>query len=235
MDMPEEIEVETKELQETIDEMREERDERAKEAKETAWTRWISLSTALLAVFAAIAALQAGSLVNEALIAKNNSVLNQAKASDQWAYYQAKGIKGNGARQTADLLAATPSLTKQADKWREEAKRYKEEQKEAEAEARKLEAERDEKNKESAELMEHHEVFAFCVTFLQVAIALSAVAALTKQKLVWYLSLLVGIAGLIYFGNGFARSAQPRKPAAETPVERSAPAPKAENGKKKPE
>ena len=55
--------------------------------------------------------------------------------------------------------------------------------------------------------MEHHEVFAYCVTFLQVAIALSAVAALTKQKLVWYFSMLVGLAGILYFSNGFLKAA----------------------------
>ena len=150
-------------------------------------------------------------------------MLSQAKASDQWAYDQAKGIKGNGARQTADLLSANPAQEKQAERWKEEAKRYKEEQKEAETEARKLESERDEQNRESADLMEHHEIFAFCVTFLQVAIALSAVAALTKQKLVWYLSVMVGIAGLIYFGNGFVHSVHSNKPAESAPTERAAP------------
>src|SRR5437867_1669371 len=83
--MPEEIEIETKELQETIEEMRDERAERLLEAKQSSWTRWISLSTALLAVVAAVAALESGSLVNEALIVKNNAVLKQSQASDQWA------------------------------------------------------------------------------------------------------------------------------------------------------
>ena len=92
--MPEEAEVETKELQETIEEMREERAERVEAERRTAWTRWISLGTALLAVVAAVGALQSGTLVNEALVKKNESVLHQAQASDQWAYYQAKGIKG---------------------------------------------------------------------------------------------------------------------------------------------
>src|SRR5580700_5594762 len=91
--MPEEIEVETSDLQDTIDELREEREEREREAKQTKWTRFISLTTALFAVVAAMAALLAGSLVNEAVIVKSDSVLQQAKASDKWAYYQAKGIK----------------------------------------------------------------------------------------------------------------------------------------------
>jgi len=76
--MPEEIEVETKDLQEAIEELHEEREE----LKHAGWTKYIGLSTAILAVFAAIGALQSGSLVNEALI-------DQVKASDSWNEYQA--------------------------------------------------------------------------------------------------------------------------------------------------
>ena len=47
---------------------------------------YIAISTALMAVFAAIAGLLAGHHSNEALI-------EQVKASDQWAWYQAKTIK----------------------------------------------------------------------------------------------------------------------------------------------
>ena len=57
------------------------------------WTLHLSLSTAIIAVFAAIASLQSGAAESEALLAKNESILAQAKASDQWAYYQAKNIK----------------------------------------------------------------------------------------------------------------------------------------------
>lgn len=201
--MPEEVEIETKELQETIEEMREEREERAREAKESAWTRWISLTTALLAVVAAIAALESGTLVNEALVTKNTAVLMQAKASDQWAYYQAKGIKGNGAKQTAALLAAIPGHESDGEKWKAEAERYNEDQKEITAKAKEYETERDKETTESEHQMHQHHTFAFCVTFTQVAIALSAIAALTKRKPVWYMSMLVGVAGIIYFAIGF--------------------------------
>ena len=74
----EEIEVPTEHLQEAIK-------EGAEEARER-WTLYVALSTAFMAVLAAIAGMQAGHHSNEALI-------DQIKASDQWAYYQAKSIK----------------------------------------------------------------------------------------------------------------------------------------------
>src|SRR5580698_4423516 len=141
--MPEEIEVETSDLQETIDELREEREEREREAQQTKWTRFISLTTALFAVVAAMAALLAGSLVNEAVIVKSDSVLQQAKASDTWAYYQAKGIKASSASETADLLSAADSKSKGGAKWRAEAAKQKAGQAKLKTDAEELEAKRD--------------------------------------------------------------------------------------------
>ena len=203
--MPEEPEVELHELQETIEELREEREERAAEKRESAWTRLISLSTALLAVLAAIAALQSGTLVNEAMVKKNDSVLAQAQASDQWNYYQAKGLKGNGAQQTADLLAAAPATAPLAKKYQQQAERYKREQEQIKKDAAKYEQDRDDASKECDAMLKRHHLFAFCVTFTQVAIALSAIAALTKRRPVWLFSLLVGVAGLVWFIDGLIK------------------------------
>src|ERR1700732_3812429 len=83
--MPEETEIDTDSLREKIAEEREKRG--------GSFLRWISLTTAILAALAAIASLKAGSTVNEALVLKTEATNLQAQASDQWAYYQAKGIK----------------------------------------------------------------------------------------------------------------------------------------------
>jgi len=76
--MPEEIEDPTEKLHESIL-------EEAEKAREK-WVLLVALSTAILAVFAAVCSLMAGHHANEALI-------EQIQASDQWAYYQAKGSK----------------------------------------------------------------------------------------------------------------------------------------------
>src|SRR5689334_13428424 len=83
--MPEGPEVETEKLHEAIHE--------ELEREGGAFLRSVALSTALLAALAAIAALQAGDSVNEALVLKAEATRLQAAASDQWSYYQAKGIK----------------------------------------------------------------------------------------------------------------------------------------------
>jgi hypothetical protein len=87
-DMPED-EIETGELKDKLDESTE-----AAEQRRARWIVHLSFSTALIAVLAAIAALESGTFSNEALLQKNEALLAQSKASDQWAYYQAKSVKG---------------------------------------------------------------------------------------------------------------------------------------------
>jgi hypothetical protein len=191
--MPEEIEIDTDKLRETIDE--------EIEHAGGSFLRLVSLSTAILAAIAAVASLRAGDTVNEALALKSDATRIQALASDQWAYYQAKGIKGAVSRASAVTWKAAgrpvpPDLEATAA-------RYDSEQKEIQVKAKELETERDAKEKEAASLLEKHHHFATAVAFFQVAIALGAVAALTRVKLVWYGSLALGATGIAMFAIPF--------------------------------
>jgi hypothetical protein len=194
--MPEGPEVDTDKLREAIDE------EIEKEEKESGnLLRTIALTTAVLAALAAIASLEAGATVNEALALKTEATQLQAKASDQWAYYQAKGIKATIADVARQSLTALEKpipdeLTKNKD-------RYAEEQKASKEKAEEFEKQLEEKNKESESLMTKHHYFAQSVALLQVSIALGAVAALTRRKPVWIGSTLLGLAGALIFGYAF--------------------------------
>src|ERR1700761_5038330 len=74
----EEPEVPTEHLHEHIHEAAHQRHDK--------WSMRVAISTAFMAAFAAVSSLMAGPQSNEALI-------TQIKASDQWSYYNAKGIK----------------------------------------------------------------------------------------------------------------------------------------------
>jgi hypothetical protein len=69
------------------------------------------------------------------------------------------------------------------------------EQTELERLARDKEHLRDRKSTEADELLHQHHRFADSVALFQVAIALGAVAALTRMRLVWFGSMLVGLVG----------------------------------------
>ena len=187
--MPEEIEIDTDKLRETIDS--------EIEHESSGLLRRIALSTALFAAFAAIVALRAGATVNEALVLKTESAVLQAKASDQWAYYQAKGIKAavaEGGTQSWLSAGKVPPAS-----LAERAERYATEQKEIKKLAEEDEHERDAKSAEADHLLHRHHLLADAVALLQVTIALGAVAALTRRPSMWVASMLLGATGVVVF------------------------------------
>jgi Domain of unknown function (DUF4337) len=168
----EEMEVPTEKLHETIEEEVEE----AVKKSERKGGMAIAISTALMAVFAAMASLLAGHHADEA-------VIEQIRASDKWAFYQAKGIKD-------EIL----SLSNNPDKETRSA-RYKSEQAEIQKDAK-------ESEDASHAHLEHHAILARAVTLFQISIAISAIAILTKKRLLWFISLGISCIGLYFFITG---------------------------------
>jgi len=164
----------------------------------TPWITWLSLSTAIIAVLAAIAALESGSYANDAIVDKNDAVLHQSKADDAWAHYQAKGVEAVVYATQAEG-AARPEL---AARWRAESEREKSERAEVRQLAEQEEAHVTEMDARSEHSLHAHHEFAKGVTIFQVAIALSAIAALTRRKAMWWVSLGLGAVGAGFFVMG---------------------------------
>ncbi len=197
--MPEE-DLDTRELQERLDEASE-RLEAAEMRATPRWLLYLSFSTAILAVFAAIAALESGTYSNQAILDKNEAVLHQAQASDQWAYYQSKGIKSVLTLGQSELVAGDhPEV---ATRLRHDAERYQREQEASAERARGYERLVAEKNDRSEAHLERHHTFAKAVTIFQISIALAAIAALARRRALWVLGLVSGCAGLAFLVMGF--------------------------------
>ena len=155
------------------------------------------MATAILAVVAAIGALKSGLLVNEALLAKNNALLQKSEQvkhltdkSDKYNYYQAEGLKSliyqTAAQAQPPGSAVAQDDLKQSDHYKDKQAEIKKQADEADAKGREAEEDAAKDNKESAEIMEKHHMFAFSVSLCQIAIALSAIAALTRSRHVWF-------------------------------------------------
>ena len=174
-----------------VDKQAEAAHEKAQEEKHRApWLRWLALSSACFAVIAAIASLKSGRCANEA-------ILKQAKATDQWAYYQAKGNKAATRLAEAEILAELHADPGRVAALRGDVDKYGREQDEIKAEAQHLES-------ESKEDLTRHEWFASTVTLLQVAIGLSAIGALIESRKVWLASLVAGgMAAAVFFARWF--------------------------------
>lgn len=188
------------------DEVREQvREIEEKKEQASRWMRWLALSTAIFAVLAAIASLRSGQLANEALLEMNEATLKQSAAADSWAYYQAKGIEQVTRASEANILAAVHSPEAAIEQAQNGAAHYQNQQQEIQQEAKKLEQERDEMLRKSNEFLEQHHTFAYAVTALQIAIGLSAIAALMSKQSVWWFALATGAIGSPLLMWGFLR------------------------------
>ncbi len=151
------------------------------------WLMQAALMSAFLAVFAAIAALLAGHYVNEAMI-------EQLQSSNQWSYYQAKGIKAS----VLEVKKEVQSLLGKGVDARVEEKlnEYKKQQQEIADHAT-------EKENESKVHLSQHQILARSVTFFQIAIAVTAIAVLARKRQFLIVSLVFGGVGIFFLLQGY--------------------------------
>jgi hypothetical protein len=149
----------------------------------------IAVTTALLATVGALFAYEGGATQANAALFKNNAAIRKTEASNQWNFYQAKSSKQNLAE-----LGAVLATGEKAEQFKAEAERYRKEKAEIQPVAQKLEDEAKAWDQRSdAELHLHHR-WAQATTALQIAIALAAIALLTRRS--WLQWGMYGVAGL---------------------------------------
>lgn len=171
--------------------------------KKESWLTYMAITTVLIAVAATLSTFKGGGY-------STRSLLNQTKASDQWAFYQSKSIKGyiyDLRRENLELQIA--SLQKQKgndsliEKYRKmegdytlRVKKYEDEKEAISKVATSFETLRDESKT-------HSDKFGIGVIFLQISILLSSIATLSKKRFVWICGLVFGAIGIFFFLDGF--------------------------------
>jgi len=150
------------------------------------WVLFVALTTAVIAVLAAITGLLAGDHSDEAM-------LSQIHASDQWAYYQAKGIKSEVIASTDKMLLAVGKKPSAQDSVKI---------KENKAEQAKISKEAKDAETESHEHVAKHKILAKGVTLFQVAIAIGAISIITKRKILWFGSMGFAAIGIFFLLQG---------------------------------
>ena len=149
----------------------------------------IAVATAILATIGALFSYLGGATQANAGLFKNNAAIKKTEASNQWNYYQAKSSKQN----LAELALALVPEERRAG-YKEEVERYKKEKAEIKLAADKLEAEATDWDRRSDTEMHQHHRWAQATTALQIAIALAAIALLTRRK--WLQWGVFGVSGL---------------------------------------
>jgi Na+/glutamate symporter len=154
-------------------------------------TSSIAMFTAIIATVGALFGYMGGATQANAGLYKNNAAIKKTEASNQWNYYQAKSSKQNLSELAMEL---TPS---KKEFYQDEIKRYKGEKAEIKAAAEKLEAESKHWDVQSDEQMHQHHRWAQATTVLQVAIAMAAIALLSRKKWLEYMMYVAGAGGVV--------------------------------------
>jgi SHS2 domain-containing protein len=149
----------------------------------------IAVVTAIIATVGALFAYQGGATQANAGLYKNDAAIKKTEASNQWNYYQSKSSKQNLSELAVELAPESRKAF-----YIEEIKRYKIEKEEIKKQAEKLELEAKAWDTKSEEQIHQHHRWAQATTALQIAIALAAIALLTKFR--WLEYGMYGVAGL---------------------------------------
>jgi hypothetical protein len=190
-------------------------EERAEAEATDRFRQRAALLISVLAMLLAIGSLGGGN-------ATDDMVHGNIKASDTWAFYQAKNVRQTEYRLAADRLTlelADPTISPEARtaaqaqlaRYTETIARYDDEpdpaapgdslrgegKKQLAARARSYEALRERASEQDGN-------FDYSETFLQLAIVLGSVAILAGSRAVLTFSLVLGVVGAILMINGFA-------------------------------
>ncbi|MBW8832200.1 MAG: DUF4337 domain-containing protein [Burkholderiales bacterium] len=137
----------------------------------------LAVMTAILATVGAMFSYMAGATQADAGLFKNDAAIKKTEAANQWNFYQAKSNKQNLSALGMRLVDAS-----QKPLFESEVKRYESEKAEIKLAAEKLEKESSEFDQKSEAQIHQHHRWAQATTALQIAIAMAAMALLTKRR-----------------------------------------------------
>ena len=156
----------------------------------------VSITVAVLAVMAAAA----GSLETveggRAITESSEAVLAQDKATDSWNEYQADSLK----RHMYDIAAESGLAHFKDDSLAERGAQAK-----ARDKAEEAEKERNTKRTESAHHESRHHWLTGAATLIEIGIALSTVAIITRRQSFWLSAMGLGATGMALFAIAYTR------------------------------
>ncbi|MBV9995113.1 MAG: DUF4337 family protein [Caulobacteraceae bacterium] len=150
----------------------------------------VTFTIAVLAVLAAVSASLETTESDAAISAKNDAVLAQDQATDQWGFANSKALRKKVYELAADQAGpkAGAYVTLAA---REEADQHK-----AQADAKALEEKRDRALERSEVHERRHGRLTIASTLLHMAIAIATLAIILRRRWPWFAAIALSAAGL---------------------------------------
>lgn len=164
------------------------------DTKKNTWLNYLSISMIVMAVIASVSAYYAGYFSAQ-------SIMNQSKAANNWAYYQAKSTKEylftieqkfllvrNQATKDTAVIRKINELLQESER---QTSRYEKEKKAIAEEAIQFETQRD-------HYWSKYLPLGIVLVFMQVGLLFSSIAGLFKRKFEWYIGLISLVTGILY-------------------------------------
>jgi len=158
------------------------------------WTLPVAVTMSILTVLVAMATLLAHR-------AATDKLLLQTKATDQWAYYQAKNIRLHEMQIAVDMLGALAPVDKekaaaQMEKYKKEIERYQDDKDEIGDKAKELES-------ESAYVSRREDRFDLAEVILEIGLIICSLTLITRKMIFWYSGIALGAIGFMVAITGF--------------------------------
>ncbi len=133
--------------------------------------------------------------------AHTEELLNQSRASDHWAEYQAKNIRRHTYELFLDLMSTFDTKNNQAaekvrEKYQKEIDRYDEQKEEIQSQAREYEQEVALKQRQANR-------FDLGEVLLEAGLVIASMTLITRRRLFWKLGILFAGIGLAVAATGF--------------------------------
>jgi Domain of unknown function (DUF4337) len=162
--------------------------EHAEHGAHDAASKAVAFTMSVLAVLVAIITVLGHRTHTEAL-------LSQAKASDEWNFYQAKNIRDTVTDRATGLLSVMnvpdkATAQKLSDGWAKDRAKWVNDLKEEKEKATELQ-----EKVEQAEARADR--FDLGETLLEIALVISSITLLTRNRIYWMLGLVFGVGGIL--------------------------------------
>lgn len=158
------------------------------------WTLPVAVTMSILTVLVAMATLLAHR-------AATDKLLLQTRATDQWAYYQAKNIRFHELQVAVETLGVLAPADKEKaaalqEKYKKEIERYQDDKSDISDKAKELEG-------EGTHIGHREDRFDLAEVILEIGLIICSLTLITRKMPFWYAGIALGVVGFFVAVSGF--------------------------------
>ena len=177
-------------------------EEHAEHAAHDRMMRPVALTMTILAVLVAVVTVLGHRTHTEAILNQTRAAVEQNRAADEWAFYQAHKIRANDTELISDLMDVVTIANK--DEAKKKAKGYADHQKKWATDLKAGEEKARETEKKVSEFEEKVEAaearanrFDLGEVLLEIGLVITSITLLTRKRIYWYMGMGFSVVGIV--------------------------------------